>query len=173
MHEWRRAWLAFAGGVVALILFAVVVRPSAQLLPLGAAAPPLTLADTAGKRVNALQAAAHHSVVIDFFDTQCDTCKGQSAQLCGVAQQHGSDAFVAVDAGGEGAAAVSSYAHTNLPSPCPVTALLDPTRSVSRAYRAAVVPTVYVVDSSGKIAYADVGSAGVDGLDATLQRLGG
>ena len=154
-------------------MFAVVVRPAAQLLPLGAAAPPLTLTDTTGKRLNALQAAAHHNLVIDFFDTQCDTCKGQSAELCGVAQQHGSDVFVAVDAGGEAAAAVSSYAQTNFPSPCPVTALPDPTRSVSRAYRAAVVPTVYVVDSGGKIAYAAVGSAGVDGLAATLQRLGG
>ncbi len=48
-----------------------------------------------------------------------------------------------------------------------------PARRAGRAYRAAVVPTVYVVASGGEITYAAVGSDGVNGLSATLQRLGG
>lgn len=172
-REWRRAWLAFAAGVVALVAFAVVVRPSAQLLPLGTEAPPLTRVSTTGQTVNALQAAAHHNLVIDFFDTQCDTCRRQAPQLCTIAQQHSDDVFIAVDAGGETAAALKAYAQSNFQQSCRVTVLADPDRTVSRAYRAAVVPTVYVVASGGEIAYAAVGSDGVNGLSATLQRLGG
>ena len=151
----------------------MVVRPSAQLLPLGTAAPPLRLMSTTGQPVNALQAAAHHSLVVSFFDTQCDTCRSQAPQLCSVAQNRSDDVFIAVDAGGESAAALRAYAQSAFSSPCRVTVLADPARTVSRAYRAAVVPTVYVVDSGGKIAYAAVGSDGVNGLPATLQRLGG
>lgn len=151
----------------------MVVRPSAQLLPLGTPAPPLRLVSTTGQTVNALQAAAHHSLVVDFLDTQCDTCRSQAAQLCSIAQDRGSDVFVAVDAGGETASALKAYAQSYFSSSCRVTLLADPDRTVSRAYRAAVVPTVYVVASGGEIAYAAVGSDGVNGLPATLQRLGG
>ena len=151
----------------------MVVRPSAQLLPLGTVAPPLTLSSTSGQTVNALQAAAHHNLVVDFLDTQCDTCSSQAPQLCSIAQDHGNDVFVAVDAGGESASALTAYARSYFPSPCRVTVLTDPDRTVSRAYRAAVVPTVYVVASGGEIAYGAVGSDGVNGLPATLQRLGG
>ena len=150
-----------------------VVRPPAQLLPLGTAAPGIVLNSASGQKVNALQAAAHHNLVIQFFDTQCDTCRNQAPQLCVLAHDHSGDVFVGVDAGREDASTLSAYAQTYLPQPCPVMLLLDPDLKVSRAYRAAVVPSVYVVDSSGKIGYAAVGSAGVDGLDAALQRLGG
>jgi len=159
--------------VVALIAFAVVVRPSAQLLPLGTVAPPVTLVSTTGQTINALLAATHHNLVIDFLDTQCDTCRSQAPQLCAVSLQHSSDVFIAVDAGGEGGGALRAYAQSNFSSSCRVTVLADPDRTVSRAYRAAVVPTVYVVASGGEIAYAAVGSDGVNGLSATLQRLGG
>lgn len=165
--------MAFAAGVVALIVFAVVVRPTAQLLPLGTPAPPLKLVSATGQPVNALQAAAQHTLVVDFFDTQCDTCRSQAPQLCSIAKDHSNDFFFAVDAGGESGAALRAYAQSYLPAPCRVTVLADPDRTVSRAYRAAVVPTVYVVASGGEIAYAAVGSDGVNGLPATLQRLGG
>ena len=150
-----------------------MVRPSAQLLPLGTSAPPLTLVSTTGQTLNALQAAAHHNLVVDFFDTQCDTCRSQAPQLCSVAQDHGNDVFIAVDAGGESASALASGTRSYFPKSCRVTVLADPDRTVSRAYRAAVVPTVYVVAGGGEIAYAAVGSDGVNGLPATLQRLGG
>lgn len=156
-----------------LIAFAVVVRPSAQLLPLGTPAPALTLVSTTGQTLDALQAAAHHNLVVDFFDTQCDTCRAQAPQLCSLSLQHSSDVFTAVDAGGESADALTAYAKSNFPSSCRVTVLADPNRTVSRAYRAAVVPTVYVVAGGGEVAYAAVGSDGVNGLSATLQRLGG
>lgn len=150
----------------------LVLRPQPQLLAVGSTAPAIVLQSASGQQVDGLRAAAHHNLVVEFFDTQCDTCQRQAAQLCALAQRHASDVFVAVDAAGERASALTAYAGAHQPPPCPVTLLADPKLSVSRAYRAAVVPTVYVVDSSGKIAYAGVGSAGVDGLDAMLQRLG-
>lgn len=150
-----------------------MIRPQPQLLALGAPAPAIVLQSITGDRIDALAAAAHHNLVVQFFDTQCDTCARQAAQLCSVAQRHGADTVVAVDAAGESSAAVADYGRAHQPSTCPVTLLLDPGLGVSRSYRAAVVPTVYVVDSNGKIAFAAVGSAGVDGLDSTLQHLGG
>ncbi|MGH7685896.1 MAG: TlpA family protein disulfide reductase [Candidatus Dormibacteria bacterium] len=150
-----------------------MIRPQPQLLALGATAPALVLQSIEGDRIDALATAAHHNLVVQFFDAQCDTCARQAAQLCSVAQRHSADTVVAVDAAGESTAVVSDYARANRPSSCPVTLLLDPGLGVSRGYRAAVVPTVYVVDSNGKIAYAAVGSAGVDGLDSTLLHLGG
>ncbi|MBV8529578.1 MAG: TlpA family protein disulfide reductase [Candidatus Dormibacteraeota bacterium] len=158
---------------MALIAFSVVVRPSAQLLPPGTPAPALTLVSTTGQTVNALQAAAHHNLVITFFDTQCDTCRAQAPQLCAVSLQRSGDVVIAVDAGGESTDTLEAYAQSNFSSSCRVTVLADPDRTVSRAYRAAVVPTVYVVASGGEIAYAAVGSDGVNGLSATLRRLGG
>lgn len=154
-------------------MLVLVVHLQPQLLAAGSTAPAIVLQSSAGQRVDALVAAAHHNLVVEFFDTQCDTCRRQAAALCSVARQRPAVVFVAVDAGGENRSAVAAYGRVNHPPPCPVTLLLDPGLSVSRAYRAAVVPTVYVVDSSGKIAFGAVGSAGVDGLDVTLRRLGG
>jgi peroxiredoxin len=163
----------FVAGIVALLVLVLVLRPQPRLLAVGTSAPPILLQSVFGQQVNALNAAAHHNLVVEFFDTQCDTCQRQAGQLCAVAQRHESDVFVAVDAAGEDAATLNAYARARQPSPCRVTLLVDPKLSVSRAYRAAVVPTVYVVDSSGKIAYGAVGSAGVDGVDTMLQRLDG
>ena len=154
-------------------MFALVVRAPAQVLPLGTAAPQLTLTSAAGQRVHALQAAAHHSLVVEFFDTECNICRSRAPELCGLSHDHSSDVFVAVDAAREDAAALNTYGQRYQSQPCAVALLVDPDLTVSRAYRAAVVPTVYVVDSSGNIAYAAVGSAGIDGVAATLQRLGG
>lgn len=159
--------------MVALFVLVLVIHLQPQLLAAGTTAPAIVLQSDTGQRVDGLAAAAHHNLVVAFFDTQCDTCERQAAQLCTLAEQHAADVFVAVDAGGESRSAVAAYGRANHPPPCPVTLLLDPGLSVSRAYRAAVVPTVYVVDSSGKIAYGAVGSAGVGGLDATLRQLGG
>ena len=159
--------------MVALFLLVLVIHPQPQLLAAGTRAPAIRLESIAGEQVDALAAAAHHSLVVEFFDTQCDTCARQEGLLCSLAGQHAADVFVAVDAAGETRSAVAAYGRDNQPAGCPVTLLLDPGLGVSRAYRAAVVPTLYVVDSSGKIAFGAVGSAGVDGLDPTLRQLGG
>ena len=154
-------------------MFALVVRAPADVLPLGTAAPQLILTSAAGQRVNAREEAAHHNLVVEFLDTECEICRSRAPKLCTLAHDHGSDVFVAIDAAREDAAALNSYAQRYQPQPCAVTPLVDPDLTVSRAYRAAVVPTVYVVDSSGNISYAAVGAAGIDGLGAALQRFGG
>lgn len=158
--------------MLALFLLVALVHPQAPLLSTGTAAPPIDLTSNTGQRVNALQAAAGHALVVEFFDVECDTCKRQAPQLCSIAARNPSDVFVAVDAANEGTGALTAFARNNLPQPCPVALLIDPGTQVSRAYHAAVVPTLYVVDGSGRIASAAVGPAGVDGLEAVLHRLG-
>lgn len=159
--------------MLALFVLVLVVHPQAPLLSTGSAAPAINLTSDTGQRVNALAAAAHHALVIEFFDIECATCQRQAPALCGIAAGHTSDVVVAVDAGNESAAAIRGFRMRYFAAPCPITVLVDPGLAVSRAYRAAVVPTVYVVDKGGNIAYADVGPAGVDNLDAVLQRVGG
>lgn len=162
----------FTLGVLALLALIVLVRPQAPLLSAGTPAPPINLVSDTGQRVNPVQAAEHHAAVVAFFDVECDTCKRQAPQLCGIAARHPSATFVAVDAANESAAALAAFARDYMPQPCPVTLLVDPGAKVSRAYYAAVVPTLYVVDGSGNIASAAVGPAGVDGLEAVLHGLG-
>jgi peroxiredoxin len=151
----------------------VAVHPQPQLLATGTVAPPIVLTSAAGQQVNALEAATAHRLVIEFFDVECETCQRQAAELCGIAARHPADVFVAVDAARESATALSAYARHYHPAPCPVTLLVDPGLKVTRAYRAAVVPTVYVVDARGTIAYGAVGPAGIDGAEPALRRLGG
>lgn len=159
--------------MLALFVLVLVVHPQAPLLSMGSAAPPINLTSDTGQPVNALQAAAHNALVIEFFDIECATCQRQAPALCSIAARHASDVFVAVDAANESASALRAYRMRYLAPPCPVTLLVDPGLKVSRAYQAAVVPTLYVVDSTGKIASAAVGPAGVDGLEAALRRAGG
>ena len=148
------------------------VHPQPPQLAVGSAAPQITLRSVSGQTVNATAAAAHHALVVEFIETSCTTCQRDAGTVCGLASHFGQDTFVAVDAGGESAAAVSAFAAAHEPSGCGVTLLLDPGLQVTHAYEAAVVPTIYVVDSGGRIAYGGVGSDGIAGVQAVLQRLG-
>lgn len=159
--------------MLALVVLVLVVHPQAPLLPAGSPAPPIKLTSDTGQPVNALVAAAHHALVVEFFDIECTTCQRQAPALCGIAARHPSDVFVAVDAGNESPTALRAFRARYFPQPCPVTVLVDPGVAVSRAYRAAVVPTLYVIDTRGTIASADVGPAGIDNLDAVLHAVGG
>ena len=159
-------------GITGLFLLVFLVHPQPPQLAAGTSAPQITLQSVGGAAMNANAAAAHHALVVEFIETTCETCQRNAAVLCSLAARFPQDVFVAVDAGGESAAAVAGFAAAHEPAGCRVTLLLDPGLKVTHAYEAAVVPTVYVVDSSGKIAYGGVGSDGIAGLAAVLQRLG-
>ena len=159
-------------GIAGLFLLVFFVHPQPPQLAAGTTAPAIVLHTVAGASLNANAAAAHHALVVEFIETSCETCQRNAPVVCALAARFSHDVFVGVDAGAESAAAVAGFAAAHEPAGCPVTLLLDPGLSVTHAYEAAVVPTVYVVDSSGKIAYGGVGSDGIAGLAAVLQRLG-
>jgi len=168
-REWRRAVLTFILGIAVVAAAILFIHPSQQLLPVGLAAPPITLRDSGGRPVTVVPSPQQGPVVIEFFDTVCVSCQREAATLCGIAAANPAATVVGVDAGSESAAAVAAYARRS--SPCALPFLVDPNAKVSRSYAAAVVPTIYVVDRHGKIAYGGVGSSGIEAVSHNLQRL--
>jgi thiol-disulfide isomerase/thioredoxin len=166
-REWRRALLFFAAVTVGLIVVVVFVRPKASLLPVGAAAPAISLDAAGGGHVDVAATAAGRPYIVEFFEAGCAHCQQVAGQLCAE-----SVSVFAVDAAKDSAATVTSYRHQYAPA-CSYPMLLDPNLSAGLSYSVNVVPTVYLV-KDGKIAYAGAGLDGVNALDAAVRKaLGG
>ena len=133
----------------------------------------MSLMSLDGHRVDVLATAAHRPVLVQFFDTVCVTCQQQQPALCTLAATLPRVVVVVVDAGQESAAAVSSYARSYVPQSCAVVPLVDPGAGVSRNYAITVVPTYYVVDSTGHIAFGGVGAKGLAAAQPVLRQLAG
>lgn len=171
-REWRRAVITGVLGLVGLFLVILLVHPSQPpLLADGTGAPSIVLASDTGRRLDVLALAALHPVVVEFFETSCVSCEQDAEPLCAVSNAFPDVTVVAVGAGGEAAPALRAFEAKYLQPPCRVTVLVDPGRTVAHAYQAAVVPTVYVIDRSGHIAYGGVGVAGIHGVAAMLHQL--
>jgi peroxiredoxin len=160
-------------GIVILFLLVFFIHPQPPLLATGAAAPAIALQTADGRRVDVFAAASHGPVLIQFFDTVCVNCREQQVALCTLAASFPRASVVEVDAGRESAAAVGAYAHANVAAPCRVTLLVDPGATVSQRYAITVVPTYYVVDSAGHIAFGGVGATGLAAAQPVLRQLAG
>ncbi|HWF57020.1 MAG TPA: TlpA disulfide reductase family protein [Candidatus Dormibacteraeota bacterium] len=165
-REWRRALIFFASGMVALILLALLVRPQANLLAVGTAAPAISLDAAGGGHVDVATAAAGRSYILEFFEAGCAHCQEVAAQLCSEPIP-----VFAVDAAKDSPATVSSYRSLYAPR-CTYPMLLDPNLSAGSSYNVNVVPTVYVI-KQGRIAYAGTGLDGVHGLAPAVARAAG
>ncbi len=165
-REWRRALIFFAVGMVGLVLVVTFIRPQASLLPLGTAAPAISLDAVGGVHVTVASAAAGKPYVVEFFEAGCAHCQQVAQQLCGLNAQ-----VFAVDAAKDSAQTVASY-HQQYAPHCGYPLLLDPNLTAGAAYRVNAVPTVYLV-KNGKIVYAGAGLDGVSGLAAAVQKAGG
>jgi len=159
-------------GIVALFLLVLLVHPQPPLLRPGSPAPAVSLRTAAGAQVHAVGAGARGPVLLEFLETACVTCQGRAAGLCAVAAAHPSALVAGVDAGNESAQQLQAYQARYVPADCAMVFLLDPGLSVSRSYEVAVVPTVYVVDRNGNIAYGGIGAQGLDDASAALRQAG-
>lgn len=158
-------------GIAALFLIILFVHPPSPMLQPGTSAPNIALRTAGGQSENVLPSANHHPVVVEFIEAGCVTCQQEAPVLCRMGATYPQVTFVAVDAATESAAALEGFAARYLTPGCATIVLLDPGLQVSRAYDVRVVPTVYVVDSAGKITYGGLGSSGVEGVAPVLQRL--
>lgn len=165
-REWRRALVLFGVGVVGLVLALLFVRPQANLLPVGASAPAISLDQVGGSHVALPGAAAGQPYVVEFFEAGCAHCQQVAAQLCAV-----TNTVFAIDAAKDSASTIAAY-HSQYAPACHYPLLLDPNLGAATAYNVSAVPTVYVV-KDGKIAYAGAGLDGVGGLAAAVRKAGG
>jgi thiol-disulfide isomerase/thioredoxin len=162
-REWRRALLFFAAVTLGLILVVVFIRPKANLLAVGTAAPAISLDAAGGGHIDVAAAAAGRPYVVEFFEAGCAHCQQVAGQLCAEPVS-----VFAVDAAKDSAATVTSYRH-QYAAHCSYPMLLDPNLSAGSSYSVNVVPTVYVV-KDGKIAFAGAGLDGVNALDAAVRK---
>ena len=155
-----------------MVAAVLVPRLRAQLLADGSTAPAFSLLGDDGQH----HSLPHRTTVLEFFETTCPHCREAAPRMCAIAAQHPGVAFVGVDAGLEGVDTLRAY-RRDLLAGCPgldaPVLLSDPRADVTHRYRVGVVPTVYVVDASGRIAYSGVGADGVAGVAAVLDRIPG
>jgi peroxiredoxin len=166
----------FVVAVVATVIsFAVVSRISGpRLLPGGTVAPAIAADSSGGEHVAILGSGNPPSrpVVLEFFETTCAVCQQEVRPMCTVHAQHPGADFYGIDAAREDAAAVNGFRQGQAGGCTAWPLLLDPKSDILRAYSVAVVPTVYVIDTRGRVAYAGTGQGGVDGLATALRTLG-
>ena len=174
--QWARLLGLFALAVAATVIsFAVVSRISHPLLPGGAAAPAIRLASISGGGDvhDVLTESRGHAVVLEFFETTCEVCQHEVKPMCDVHARHPGVPFYSINAAREKAGAVAAFQRDQGGGCTDWPLLLDPQSTVLRAYSVTVVPTVYVIDARGRVAYTGTGQGGVDGLDRALAQLAG
>lgn len=160
--------------VATVISFAVVSRISGpRLLPGGSPAPAISADSSGGQHVALFGSAAApgRPVVVEFFETTCAICQREVQPMCALKSRHPEADFYGVDAAREDASTVNNFRQSQAGGCTSWPLLLDPKSDLLRAYSVTVVPTVYLVDAQGHVAYAGTGAGGVDGLDAALRAL--
>ena len=100
-------------------------------------------------------------------------CQQEVAAVCRVTAAHPGAGVVAVDAVGEDGARLRQFRRDQGAGCISFPLLVDPGATVTHAYGVSAVPTIYLLDSAGRVAYSGVGAAGVDGAAAALARIGG
>ncbi len=122
-------------------------------------APAFSLPDVKGKTFD-LQAHRGEIVVLNFWAFWCDTWKAELPHLKTLAARQNEMGFrlVAVSVDGTRLREFMNITNGNLPFPV----LLDGGASVSQRFRIAHVPTVIILDNTGKIRYRTFGYPGND-----------
>ena len=125
--------------------------------------PTFELASLQGRKMSP-QDFLGRVVVIDLWATWCGPCRMQAQFLETLHHEYDGEGvqFLAINSG-EGQAAVDAFI-AKTPFPYPV--LMDPQESVMRRYQATGLPTVMVVDITGKVTFLHVGVVDT----ATLRR---
>jgi cytochrome c biogenesis protein CcmG/thiol:disulfide interchange protein DsbE len=141
--------------------------PSGGLLPVGSRAPAFALRTPTGGQVR-LRDLRGRPVLIEFFATWCPHCAAEAPHLRRLYTRLAKSrvAFLAVNADSEDAPSVFAFhVYFGLPFPALVDAggrsvswpAKGPVGPVSSSYRVASFPTVYVLDSRGRIAWRSAG----------------
>ncbi len=117
---------------------------------IGREAPDFALRASAGDNVR-LSEARGQVVVLSFFGSRCNTCRSHLAELDDLYRTYGPAGLavygVSIDDDADGARHFASSVGVAFPM------LADPAKSVGRAYEIDRLPTVVIVDRSGRVRY--------------------
>ena len=162
----------FALAVAATVVsFAIVSRISSpKLLPGGSVAPAISLDASTGEHATLF--GSNRPTVLEFFESTCSVCQREVPAMCALRKAHPEIDVYGVDAARENASTVNEFRRSQANGCIDFPLLLDPTSAVLRSYSVTVVPTVYLVDTRGRVAYTGTGAGGVDGLSSAISTLG-
>ena len=137
-------------------------------LPLGTAAPAVTLADLDGKTVDLGQYVGKQPVLLEFWATWCPLCKALEPSLKAAHAKYGDKVtFVAVGVGvNETPASIKRHLAA---APLPFPVLYDADGAAVRAYHAPTTSYIVVLDRAGTVVYTGAGAE--QDIGAVLQRL--
>jgi peroxiredoxin len=161
--------------VLAIALVATQVARAANapktLTPwTGGSTPPLALKDVAGA-VHDLARYRGKVVLINFWATWCEPCRAEMPSLQRLRERLPDTSFavLAINVDEPDARVRRFLEETRLDLPV----LLDPNKTVTRAWGVRVMPTTFVVGRDGRIRYRLLGEAdwGTDAIVATLTQL--
>jgi peroxiredoxin len=161
--------------IVALAVFTVFITWRAKSLeramhergessPLvNKAAPPFALPSLDGRTVSLADFHGKQNLVVSFWASWCGPCRLEMPVLRAFYEKHHNDSsgfeFLAISID-DGAAPARAFA-TSSKIPFPV--LLDISKETAEAYDVDGIPTLFVIDKSGKVIF------GRTGYDAALQ----
>ncbi len=126
----------------------------AVIAALLAAAPPLALADASGA-VHHLSAYRGKVVLVNFWATWCEPCLAELPGIERLRESLGRDDFavLAVQMGGSARTARDTAARLGLKFPL----LLDRDSAATRAWHVDILPTSFLLDREGNVAFSHVG----------------
>ncbi|HEV3123491.1 MAG TPA: TlpA disulfide reductase family protein [Candidatus Dormibacteraeota bacterium] len=162
--------------VVVVTVVAIIITPKLHnpgLLANGTAAPSFTLSADDGNQHTLPAAAPGGATVVLFIEATCPHCQEEAPKVCDLARQHPHTTFVGVGAAEENSDALRAFrgAHMAQCGASLFPLLVDSSADVTHRYVVAVVPTIYVIDASGKVAYSGTGTDGVDAATPVIDRL--
>ncbi len=149
-----------AGPVFALLMLVTVSPATAQthvagLSTMGARAPEFSLMDIEGKR-HRLSDYRGRVVIVNFWATWCPPCIAEMPSMQRAWEQLEPDGILLLGINtGESKAAIERF-DSKYPVDFPL--LMDPDSTVTGAWPVRGMPTTFVVDPEGQIAYRAVGA---------------
>jgi thiol-disulfide isomerase/thioredoxin len=162
----RRALLGVAVSILLAVLpaapaVAALDKPL-QAIPSPPAAPPLALPDEEGKKTWRLSELRGKVVLVNFWATWCPPCRKELPSMERLWRQFKDQGLVVLGVNvAEDGNAVFAFSN-GLETPLTFPLLLDEDGSVTQSWPVQGLPTTYLVDKQGRVAFGAIGGREFD-----------
>jgi thiol-disulfide isomerase/thioredoxin len=163
-----RGRLALALFCAASITIAGNIRAQESGIPVGSAAPAVSVRDLDGNTVDLGQYIGKKPVLLEFWATWCELCEELLPRIRAAKAAYGPAVeFIGINVTvNQTPARVRRYLQEHQP---PFRTLYDDEGTSTRAYQVPATSYVVIIDRAGKVAY--TGSGGTQDLDTPLRRV--